>query len=130
MTIAISYPYTIDPNSGQVADTNNSSKIYLDQVVTLLSTNVNQRPMTPTYGVDWSTAIFENEGISQAAISQAISAAIGMWIPAVSVANISFSDGGSSGTETVNLTLNLPDNTVANLSVNSNTLNYSGTIVG
>lgn len=130
MTVSISYPYTIDPNTGIVISTGATTKIYLDKVVTLLSTVVGQRPMTPTYGVDWSSAIFENEGDIQAAASQAIKQAIAKWIPGVSVGSISFIDGGSSGVQTINLALNLPDNTTANLAVNSNIINYDGTIAG
>jgi len=130
MSAAISYPYTLDPNNGQVSIAVDSAKIYLDRVVTLLSTNIGQRPMTPTYGVDWSSAMFENEGDSRKAIKQAINQAIGIWLPEVSVSGISFVDGGSSGIETVNLTVNLPDNTTANLAINSNILNYDGTIAG
>jgi len=130
MTASINYPYTIDPDTGAVQVVNSTAKIYLDKVVTLLSTNIGQRPMTPTYGVDWSSAMFENQGESQAAIHQAISQAIAKWIPGVTVAAMSISGSGLSGTETISLTLNLPDSTTTTLAVNSNILNYDGTIAG
>jgi phage baseplate assembly protein W len=130
MSLAFRYPYNLDPNNGVADTTGDPTKIYVDRVLTLLSTNIGQRPMLPEYGVDWSTAIFENEGSAQKAISQAIKTAVSKWIPEVTVGTVTFLDGSSSGIETINISLNLPNNTTTNLSVNSNTINYSGTIAG
>jgi phage baseplate assembly protein W len=124
---AISFPYSVDP-TGRVASTTSTAKIYLDRVLTLLSVNIGQRPMLPSYGVDWSKALFESDGDSQAAISLAIQEAISTWIPEVGVISISITSDVTSGTENITITLRLPDNTVSNLAVNSSTLNYDGTI--
>lgn len=126
---AINYPYTLDSN-GVVEGTENPTKIYLDRVLTLLSTSIGQRPMLPSYGVDWSTSLFENDNRAQPAISGAIRTAIAKWLPEVSVETITFSGVGNDGIEQVTLGLVLPDNTVANVTVNSNILNYDGTIAG
>jgi hypothetical protein len=58
----VSYPFTLD-TIGIVKSTDLVSKIYEDRLLTLLSTQVGQRPMRPTYGVDLSRAFFENEYI-------------------------------------------------------------------
>jgi len=129
MTLAINYPYTIDA-SGVVGSTSNPPKIYLDRVLTLLSTSIGQRPMLPTYGVDWSTALFENDNIAQPAISSAIRTAIAKWLPEVKVNSISFGLNTRNGIELVTLGLTLPDITVTSLTVNTNQLNYDGTIAG
>jgi phage baseplate assembly protein W len=129
MSISINYPYTLDI-SGAVGSTSNAPKIYLDRVLTLLSTSVGQRPMLPNYGVDWSTSLFENDNQAQPAISAAIRSAIANWIPEVKVDNVLFGIGSGQGVEYVTLELTLPDNTTTNLTVNSNLLNYNGMIAG
>lgn len=129
MSVSINYPYTLDSN-GVVLPTENPSKIYLDRVLTLLSTSIGQRPMLPTYGVDWSSALFENDNLAQPAISSAIKTAIAKWLPEITVSSINFSGVGNDGIEQVTLGLILPDNTTTSVVVNSNILNYDGTIAG
>lgn len=127
MSTTLNYPYTISP-TGVVTPTGNPSKIYLDKVLTLLSTNVGQRPMTPEYGVDWELALFENEGNAAKGAYQAIKVAIATWLPEVEVKDIEISFDSLSGIETVTLSLRLPDDTMANLAINSDIINYYGTI--
>jgi len=127
MTTSISFPYTID-NTGKVTSVTTIGKLYVDRVLTLLSTNIGQRPMTPSYGVDWATAMFENDGDADLAITRAITLAIGSWIPEVSVANIEIGSASADGTTSVNIGLNLPDNSLYTLTVNTALFNYDGTI--
>jgi phage baseplate assembly protein W len=124
---AIKFPFTTQTN-GIVQTTDNSSKIYLDKVVTLLSTNVGQRPMLPTYGVDWSLALFENDGDAELAVPRAINTAISTWIPSVSVENISVEPDYLNGTENITIDLKLPNNILTSLTLNSSVINYDGTI--
>lgn len=125
MTSSINYPYTIDPN-GVVISSVTTTKLYLDRVLTLLSTNIGQRPMIPSYGVDWSTAMFENEGDARVAINQAIRVAIATWIPEVTVNNIIIDSNNFDGKMLVNLELGIPNDTTANLVINSDIFNYDG----
>lgn len=127
MSTSLNYPYTITP-SGQVVATAVPSKIYLDKVLTLLSTNVGQRPMTPNYGVDWKQALFENDGDASAAINQAIRIAIAGWLPEITVTDIKITSNMFDGTQNVELSLRLPDNMLTTLTINSNTINYDGAI--
>ena len=127
MTTSISFPYTID-NTGKVTSVTSTGKLYVDRVLTLLSTNVGQRPMTPSYGVDWSTAIFENDGDSDTAISQAITVAVAKWIPEVTISSIEIGSSNTDGVKDVTIGLNLPDNSLYTLAVNTGLFNYDGTI--
>jgi len=127
MSSAISYPYTLDVN-GVVASAGTSTKLYLDRVVTLLSTNVGQRPMLPEYGTDWSTSLFENENNYRRAIPIAISNAIRRWLPDLSVDKIELSGDEYSGAVYVSLYLKLPDNTIATMKINTGTFNYDGLV--
>jgi phage baseplate assembly protein W len=125
MTTSIGYPYTIDPN-GAVISTVSTTKLYLDRVLTLLSTNLGQRPMSPTYGVDWASAMFENDGDARIAINQAVRVAIATWIPEVTVNNIKIDSNNFDGKLLVMLELGLPNDTVSNLTINSDIFNYEG----
>ncbi len=129
MSRAISFPYTIDPN-GVAEYTESATKIYVDRVLTLLSYYVGQRPMLPTYGVNWSKSLFENDSDAQIAIPLAISEAIAKWIPEVSVTSVDFVGNNFDGTENVIVSLKLPDDTLTSLTINTGTINYSGTIAG
>lgn len=125
----INFPYTLDA-SGVVGSTVNPAKVYLDRVLTLLSTTIGQRPMLPTYGVDWSTSLFENDNQARPAITGAIQKAVAKWLPEISVTNVSFDDNLSDGIENVTISLKLPDNTITSITLDTNTLNYYGTIAG
>ena len=129
MSKAIGFPYTISP-AGVVQYTISPSKIYTDRVLTLLSYYVGQRPMLPTYGVDWSKSLFENDSDARLAIPIAISEAIGKWIPEVSVASVDFAGDNFDGTENVIVSLRLPDDTLTSLTINTGTISYSGTVAG
>jgi len=127
MSLSISYPYTLD-SSGVVTSTADATKIYLDKVITLLSTNLGQRPLLPTYGVDWSSALFENDNNARKAIPQAIRAAVARWLPEITINNVIITNNNYDGIENVNIILTLPDNTTSNLVINSGTFNYNGTL--
>lgn len=127
MSMALNYPYTITP-SGEVVATAVPTKQLLDKVLTLLSTNVGQRPMLPDYGVDWGKALFENEGDAAIAIPQAINEAISSWLPEITVKDVNVSGSGIDGIQNVVLSLQLPNNTTTTLSINSATLNYDGIV--
>jgi hypothetical protein len=126
---AVSFPYTIG-TQGIVQNTTSPAKIYVDRVLTLLSTYVGQRPMLPTYGVDWSGSLFENDNDAQKAIPVAITQAIGKWLPEVNVTSIEFAGENVDGTENVILSLHLPDDTLTSLTINTGTITYSGIIAG
>jgi len=126
MTTAINYPFSLD-NFGVLTPNSLSSKIYLDRVLTLISTNVGQRPMLPEYGVDWSQALFETEDDATIAIPKALRDAIGIWVPDVKVSSIKIQNQ-QDGNEYVYIELVLPDNTLATLPVNTATFNINGTV--
>ena len=84
--------------------------------------------MLPTYGVDWSLALFENDGDVELALPRAINAAISTWIPSISVESITVEPDYLNGTENVTINLKLPDNALTSLTINSSVINYDGTI--
>jgi phage baseplate assembly protein W len=83
--------------------------------------------MQPTYGVDWSRTLFENNSDARIAIPIAISEAVSRWIPQVTVTSVDFAGENTDGTENVIVSLKLPDDTLTSLTINTATINYNGT---
>jgi len=127
MTQAVYFPYTTDA-VGALISTTDPRKIYLDKVLTLLSTHVGQRPVTKEYGTDWSGAFFENDSVFSTSVKFAINSAISRWLPDLTVASIDVSDIGNDGNAIVNIQLVFPDNTSYNLGINTSVFNLDGTI--
>jgi phage baseplate assembly protein W len=127
MSKAIAYPYTLD-GFGVVKPTTDVNKIYLDRVLTLLSTNVGQRPILTEYGTDIEAALFENENNFESAINQAIRQAMARWIPDVQVADIKVGVPDQDGIAQVNVTLVMPDSTLTSLTVSTSNFGADGTI--
>ena len=127
MSKAISYPYTLD-GYGVVKPTTDVNKIYRDRVLTLLSTNVGQRPILTEYGSDIEAALFENENNFESAINQAIRQAMARWIPDVQVADIKVGVPDQDGIAQVNVTLVMPDSTLTSLTVSTSNFGADGTI--
>lgn len=127
MSTAISYPFTLD-SVGVVEPTEVVTKIYLDRVLTLLSTNIGQRPMLQDYGTNVMRALFENDNDFPAAVDQAIRQAVGIWIPEISINQITISPPGEDGTATVDIVIELPNSLLTSLSINTAIFNIDGTI--
>lgn len=127
VTTSIAYPYTINVN-GTVSSSITSTKLYLDRVLTLVSTYKGQRPMTPEYGVDWSGALFENDNEARIAIPIAIKESVSKWIPEVEIINVGINFDVIEGIEYVTLEVALPDDTVTTMNINTATFNMDGTV--
>jgi phage baseplate assembly protein W len=127
MSSAISFPFTLDP-FGVLETTDLPSKIWTDRVLTLLSTNIGQRPILTDYGTDIMRYLFENENNTALGVDQAIRSAIANWLPEISVKEISITNVDSEGRLVVELTILLPDSTIKTLDVSKAILSLDGTI--
>jgi hypothetical protein len=128
MSVAINWPFTFD-YFGVLDITDDAQKIYEDRVLTLLSTNVGQRPMLPNYGTNMGVALFENENSFADAARQAIRTAITTWIPNVSIDSVvigTFDDFSNEADITINLIL--PGNVLVSVDTTTAILNYDGTV--
>jgi phage baseplate assembly protein W len=128
MSVSISYPFTL--NNGKVETTSSATKIYTDRVLTLLSTNIGQRPILQAYGADMDYALFENDNNLTLAVQSAAGEALKKWIPKVGLSSVNVSLVDSNGNSDVEIIVNLPDNTNSSLSINSSSFGYSGTVTG
>ena len=123
---AISFPFSQDI-FGVTSSTSTQSKVYLDRLLTLLSTNIGQRPMLPEYGTDIGAALFENDNDFPAAINVAVANAVSRWMPDVTLNNIEISEL-DTGQVNVAVTILLPNGQATSLTVNSTVFNADGTI--
>ena len=134
-TTAISYPFTIDA-IGVVESTTLVPKIYLDRLVTLLSTTVGSRPMQPSYGTDINKYLFENQGMNipgeagtlSQSIEQAIRDAITTWLPDVVVDKVTVGAPQQDGESPVTIQVIVPGNYAATLSTTTSTFTPNGTV--
>ena len=135
MSTAISYPFTIDA-VGVVNYTEVPAKIYLDRLLTLLSTNVGQRPTNPEYGLDLKTALFENEYIRdggnvttfKTAVEGAIRSAAGRWLPDIQVSEVTISNPDDYGFSQIEILITIPGKINATLTTTTAIFGIDGTI--
>lgn len=127
MTSAISFPYTIDP-FGNIKATEDTSKIYLDRLLTLLSTNIGQRPILQGYGTDLMKALFENDNNLENAIGQAVRQAVARWMPDIGIEKIAIGTVNAEGEAPVVITVVLPDSTLTSVTLSTSTFGADGTI--
>jgi len=127
MSSAISFPFSLNP-FGVVDSTELPSKIWVDRVLTLLSTNIGQRPILTDYGTDIMRFLFENENNTALGVDQAIRSAIANWLPEISVKEIAITNVDSEGRFVIDLTVLLPDSTIKTLDVSKAIFSLDGTI--
>ena len=124
---AIKHPFTFDV-FGKVGSATTSSKIYLDRVLTVLSTQIGQRPMNPEYGTDLGSALFENEGDFILASEAAIRSAVSRWVPQVAVSSVNIIDFSEDGYANISVQILLPNNQGISLTVNSSIFGSNGSV--
>lgn len=124
---AIQYPFTLT-TSGKVVATSDVNKIFLDRVLTLVSTISTQRAMTPGYGVDYKKGLYENAGDFETGFEAAVREAVSRWIPEVTVVSYNVKGADESGVATLDLELMLPTDIVEKLSVKTYTITKEGNL--
>ena len=127
MTIAISYPFTLD-DSGKIEKTDQYNKIYLDRVLTLLSTNVRQRPILQSYGSDTGQVSFESGNAIEDDVTNIIKTAIGTWLPDLFVHQINVGVPDENGISSIDVVIRLPNGNMSAVSLTTATFNYDGEI--
>ena len=97
MSRELTVPFAIDP-LGNVAFTSDPVRQITDRVTVLVGTQLHERVMRPTYGVNTAAAVFaNNDDAVQAVLEDQIRSAIAAYEPSVTVAQVAFSsrpDGG------------------------------------
>lgn len=125
----INYPFTLDV-LGKIVTTKDDSKIYLDRILTLLSTPASTRPMDPRYGADIFRSLYETGHDYEQAIREAILSAISTYLPQIIVDSIAVLEADESGYSNIEIYFTFPDGTRSEILINSKNLNPDGTEIG
>lgn len=123
---AITFPFTLDA-FGNTQATTTISKIYLDRLLTLLSTQIGQRPMLPEYGTDLGRYLFENEDNFAVAVKVAVATAVSTWLPELKIQNIDI-DPIEQGYANLRITVELPNAKITTVTVSSAVFGPNGQI--
>lgn len=127
--IAVEHPFRFDP-LGRIITTSDTNKIYLDRLMTILSTQVYQRVMRPTYGTDISRALYESGQIYSDSVKESINRAVAQFLPTLSIVSVTVGDIDYSGSSVVEILVSFPDGTINTVAVNSKNLLNDGTVIG
>ena len=127
--IAIEHPFRFDP-LGKIITTSDVNKIYVDRLMTILSTQIYQRVMMPNYGTDLVRAMYESGQIYSDAVKEAITRAVSKFLPALSIVSVKVGEVDYTGTSVVEILVSFPDGTIDTVAVNSKTLLNDGTALG
>jgi phage baseplate assembly protein W len=126
---AIKHPFHLD-SFGKITSTSDQNKIYLDRLLSLLSTMVYQRPMRSLYGTDIFRALYETGDDYIQAVRESITRAVSTYLPILTIVNIDIKDSDTEGKSTVEITVSFPDNTIDSVQINTLFLSNDGTIAG
>lgn len=124
---AINFPFTLNP-FGRADTTTTESKIYLDRLLTLLSTQVGQRPMLPEYGTNIAKALFENEEDFYPAARIAITEAVSLWLPELRIDKLELEDIDEQGFANIKVIVELPDAKITSVTINTAIFGANGLI--
>lgn len=124
---AINYPFTLDL-FGKLDAVTTESKIYLDRLLTLLSTPVGQRPWDPDYGTDIAKALFENENDFYVAVRVAITDAVARYLPELRISALTLEEVNSDGYANIGITVELPNDRLGSVSISSAVFGANGLI--
>lgn len=124
---AIRYPFTLNA-FGVVNSTEDPGYIYLDRLVTLLSTHIGQRPMYQEYGTDFGSALFENESNFSLAVDSAVSTAVKRWMPDVKLVSVSVKSFDNDGIATLSVSIQIPTGRILQTNIRSAVFRADGTI--
>jgi phage baseplate assembly protein W len=107
---AISLPFTISAY-GTVTSSNNMSKIWADRVRALVGTAIKERIMFPEYGSTIPLSFMENVTDAKSIIIDEVNRIFPVYLPLLTVTDVSVTFDQSTGALTAVITYKLPDGT-------------------
>ena len=104
----ISLPFNIDP-FGNVAHTEDQSKIWSDRVRSILGTMLRERVMRPTVGTLIPYAIFETADDAVSEIRTEVNKAFSAQLPLLTLSEVDVTIDEFTNIATINVVYNLPN---------------------
>ena len=112
----ISLPFNIDP-FGNVAHTEDQSKIWSDRVRSVLGTMLRERVMRPTLGTIIPYAIFETADDAVTEVKSEVNKAFSTQLPLLSLSSVDVSIDEFTNIATINVVYNLPNKSEATTTI-------------
>lgn len=107
MSRQISYPFRIGP-SGTIDSSTDPRKIWQDRVRSVLNTQIGDRVMRPSFGVNSLGAVMNYGTPAEGELTQNIKNAFITWLPSLDVSNIDVAMDSESAVLTVQVWFTLP----------------------
>ena len=104
--VAITLPFTIGPNG--VNKTEDYSKIWKDRVYGVVLTSFNERVMSPTFGTQVKSSLFENIDDAMAAIRQSIQIGFSKWLSSLTLNSVIGSLDSDEGNLNIEVLYSIP----------------------
>ena len=104
--VAITLPFTIGPNG--VAKTQDYSKIWKDRVYGVVLTSFNERVMSPTFGTQVKSSLFENIDDAMAAIRQSTQIGFSKWLSTLTLNSVIGSLDADEGNLNIEVLYSIP----------------------
>jgi phage baseplate assembly protein W len=104
--VAITLPFTIGPNG--VNKTQDYSKIWKDRVYGVVLTSFNERVMSPTFGTQVKSSLFENIDDAMAAIRQSIQIGFSKWLSTLTLNSVIGSLDADEGNLNIEVLYSIP----------------------
>lgn len=104
--LAITLPFTIGPNG--IDKTQDYSKIWKDRVYGVVLTSFNERVMSPTFGTQVKSSLFENIDDAMAAIRQSIQIGFSKWLSTLTLNSVIGSLDSDEGNLNIEVLYSIP----------------------
>jgi len=124
--IALSLPFAID-SYGNVVTTTDPSKIWSDRVRAVIGTNLRERLMTPEFGTLVPSAFMETSDFASSLVKTEIERAFLQQLPLLSLQTVSTAYDEYSGTFTITIIYDLPNNETVSTTVSLITIDGTST---
>lgn len=116
----ISYPFRISPQ-GKVADTTDYTKIWVDRVRSVINTEIGDRVMRPTFGVDTTSAILNVGTPAESDLTSNIADAFTRLLPSVHLVSVTPNMDDYNQALDVEVVFTCPDMTTTSTTVTFST---------
>jgi phage baseplate assembly protein W len=105
---ALSYPFRLD-DYGNIASTNDQTKIWADRVRSVIGTVIGERVMRPEFGTKVSFAAFATRTAMEDIVRREVERGFYIHLPLLTVLDITFDFNDVENLVSANITYELPD---------------------
>ena len=127
-SFSVTMPFRFD-EFGKVATTTDTKRIWRDRVLLVLLTRFNEKLMTPSFGSDLGSTVFENADMATEIATKTISIAFNKWLTSLELKGITPTYDYTTGTLEVSLMYALPSGEVDTVTFNTAIFSRSGDLI-